>query len=149
MHQHSDAMSSLVEALLDYLNHAGPLIVTASPTAHDTAAKESPVSIRGRRTDFGAIVELSIATGWHVNANPAGPGLTPLEVQAEPPADEVVYPSSQLLAAAGVEAIPVLSNTVQIELHSSLPVQRCRITYQACDETRCVAPVREVIDIDA
>jgi hypothetical protein len=92
------------------------------------------------------VVELAIREGWHVNANPAGQAfLVPLVVSgAAGSVRRVSYPPAEPLEASlASEAIPTYRGRVQVRGQAAVgkgtPV--VSVTYQACDASRCLAPV--------
>ena len=96
-------------------------------------------------------VELRIAEGWHVNATPASADfLVATDVRsAQGQLRDVRYPEAGTLRSAlAREPIAVYAGSVRIEGEiepAPAGVPRVLVTYQACDETRCLSPVtREV-----
>src|SRR5262249_31434241 len=93
-------------------------------------------------------VELSIRAGWHVNANPASEeSLIPTSLSsARSPVRAVRYPEGERLGP-GPDAAAVYRGTVrlsgEIDVSGGDPV--IQLTYQACDDTRCLAPVPEEV----
>ncbi|HEX4964844.1 MAG TPA: DUF255 domain-containing protein [Thermoanaerobaculia bacterium] len=83
---------------------------------------------------------LEIAPGWHLQANPASePYLQPTEVHGE--LRGVVYPPGEMVTAAFAhEPLSVYSGTVEIRGEVS-GTGRVAVTYQCCDEGRCLPPV--------
>jgi len=96
-------------------------------------------------------VELRIAEGWHVNATPASADfLVATDVRvAQGQLRDVRYPEAGTLRSElAREPIAVYAGSVRIEGEiepAPAGVPRVLVTYQACDETRCLSPVtREV-----
>jgi uncharacterized protein YyaL (SSP411 family) len=86
-------------------------------------------------------VRLQIAPGWHVNANPASMEfLIPTRVAG--PVREIAYPAGERLrfAFAG-EELAVYSGDVAISGEAAAAATAVRLTYQACDDDRCLPPV--------
>ncbi len=98
-------------------------------------------------------VTLSIAEGWHVNANPASDEfLIPTQLV---PNDEIAlrkprYPKGHELALAFTDdPISVYDGTVEISAEAS-PLSgdaTVELTFQACDDRRCLPPVRRVLTV--
>jgi uncharacterized protein len=82
-------------------------------------------------------LSLTIAPGWHLNANPpADPALVPTTVAAEGARlRDVAYPAGDW---------PFYEGEAQIAgtLAADAPDARLVVTYQPCDESRCLPPVR-------
>ncbi len=98
-------------------------------------------------------VRLEIAGGWHVQANPAALAyLVPTAVEASPGTElrGVEYPPGEGLGAAfaGGE-LSVWGGDVEIraELRAGDGPARLRVTYQACDDRRCLPPVTRALEI--
>jgi uncharacterized protein YyaL (SSP411 family) len=88
---------------------------------------------------------LEIAPGWHLQANPASePYLVPTEVRSEKGTAEVRnvrYPEGESFASRfSEEAIAVYSGRVEITGEVS-GAGKLALTYQPCDESRCLPPV--------
>jgi len=112
---------------------------------------ESAVAVSAR---FGApdeggwrpfTVRLEIAGGWHVNANPASREfLIPTAVEAAGgELRAVAYPAGERFRFAFADdELEVYGGAVEIpgELRAGEGV-RLRVTYQACDDERCLPPV--------
>jgi len=90
-------------------------------------------------------LRLSIREGWHINANPASlEFLIPTRIEGDLRA--VVYPQGESFrpAFAG-EELQVYSGQIEIRGEISMRNPRLRLTYQACDDRRCLPPVTRVI----
>ncbi|MCP4664645.1 MAG: DUF255 domain-containing protein [bacterium] len=98
-------------------------------------------------------VLLEIADGWHVNANPASNEfLIPTRIEAhEGDLRDLRYPPGRKLASDFSEdEITVYDGKVTIhgELRpTGAGETTLRLTYQACDEERCLPPVRRELAI--
>jgi hypothetical protein len=105
------------------------------------------VSARARRGGPAASgwipfeVMLTIREGWHVNANPASlEFLVPTRLEGE--VREVRYPKgSKLKLGFSPQALSVWSGSVRLTGETKEGAQSLRLTYQACDDTRCLPPV--------
>jgi hypothetical protein len=93
-------------------------------------------------------VELAVKKGWHVNANPAGAGLVPLSVAGViGKVRGVRYPAAETWDG-GAGAVPVYAGRVvvegEIERRGGGAVS-VELSYQACDEARCLPPVERIV----
>jgi uncharacterized protein YyaL (SSP411 family) len=93
-------------------------------------------------------VDIEVRKGWHVNANPAGPGLVPTAVAGVVGrVRNVRYPAGEAWNG-GAGAVPVYRGRVTIDGE----VERrgggaasLEVTYQACDDARCLPPVARIV----
>ena len=134
-------------ALNRYLE-AGEETVTAPPTVSVTA------TVNAQKDDvFSVMLQLNIATGWHINANPVGQdNLIPTTLAVgDDTVSEIVsvaYPKGRsarfefsdepLNVYEGNLAIPLklrLKSDVEKNPHVIL-----KLTYQSCNETECLLP---------
>jgi thiol:disulfide interchange protein DsbD len=129
----------------------GGVVLVAAAT---TAGAVDDV-VRGRLTTSGgeAVVEATIAPGWHVNAHrPRDAFMIPTTLTLEPPAGvtagPVVYPEpvERRLAFAGDEPVLLYEGVVRFRAPlegtpapGAAPL-RASLRYQACDDTRCLPP---------
>ncbi len=92
-------------------------------------------------------VELEIREGWHVNANPASLDfLVPTRVAGEVRA--LAYPAGEAFRFAFADAeLSVLSGRATIAGEIAPGGRGVELTYQACDERRCLAPVTRRLDL--
>jgi hypothetical protein len=91
------------------------------------------------------VVELVVRPGFHVNANPANdPALVPTGVSGVVGGvRDVRYPPGEDEAR-----VPVYRGRVRIEgevEHRGGGAAAIEVTYQACDESRCLPPVSRVV----
>ncbi|HEX3554048.1 MAG TPA: DUF255 domain-containing protein [Thermoanaerobaculia bacterium] len=94
---------------------------------------------------------LEIATGWHLQANPASePYLVPTEVKAEGgELRSVQYPPGEPATAAFAHE-PLSVYTGKVEITGEVAgTDRLAVTYQACDDARCLPPVRRTLGAPA
>jgi uncharacterized protein len=95
-------------------------------------------------------VELTIREGWHVNANPASePTLVPTSLAPERGAVRSLrYPEGEPFGPEA-EAVAVYRGRVrlvgEVEVAEGSPT--VRLTYQACDDSRCLPPVTEQVTL--
>jgi thioredoxin:protein disulfide reductase len=100
-----------------------------------------------------AVVEVTIAPGWHVNASaPRDAFMIPTTLTVAPPpgvtAGAVVYPDAveRRLAVAGDKPVLLYEGTVRMTAALSgtptpgAPPLRAVVRYQACDDGRCLPP---------
>ena len=139
-----------------------PVLARAEPKPDGPDALAMPrsqdhVGVRALRgadaTSFRVVV--SIDEGWHVNANPASNRfLIPTGVELpDDAAARITYPEGHAFAPAFAdEPIQVYEGSVEIavelESQAALPEQ-VQVRYQACDETRCLAPHRESVALES
>ena len=97
---------------------------------------------------------LTIAPGWHVNANPASdPYLIPTEVKGKGGTVRgLLYPApEQLQPSYAAEPIAIYQGKVEVtgEVHADQPGADAGLllTYQACDAERCLPPVTREVEI--
>jgi len=96
-------------------------------------------------------VRLSVAPGWHVNANPASDDfLIPTTVEATAGELRALrYPPAKRLELAFAERpVAVWDGTVEIA-GEMRPAESARLllTYQACDDQRCLPPIQRELTI--
>ncbi len=123
------------------------LLATGAPAADEV--------VRGRLTvdTRRAVVEVTVASGWHVNAHaPRDKFLIPTTLELKPPpglhVGEVTYPEpvERKLTFLGGETALLYEGT----LYFTAPVEgvaesgggplRAALRYQACDDSRCLPP---------
>ncbi len=114
-------------------------------TGLPTSLAESIVDGSVERVGDEFRLSLQIQDGWHVNANPASsPYLIPTEVAGD--VSGVRYPEGEALQFSFTdEAISVYSGNVTLE--GKLSGQRLVLTYQACDDSRCLSPVDRTFEV--
>ena len=132
---------------------AGLLVLAVAPRTAGAVDAPDVVSARLQATASEAVVEVTIAPGWHVNAHhPRDKFLIPTTLEVIPPpgvrAGAVEYPDpiERVLAFAGRE--PLLLYEGHIRLTASLdgaarpeaPPLRARLRFQACNDTICLRP---------
>jgi hypothetical protein len=129
----------------------------AAPAASAAALEEEAyeaVEVEGRlgTSDDDAWkpfrVELAVRAGWHVNANPAGDGLVATGVAGVTGrVREVRYPAGESWDGGG-GPVPVYRGRVVVEGLVERTVggaASVELTYQACDEGRCLPPVSRIV----
>ena len=111
---------------------------------------------------FNVTVQLKVAKGWHINANPPGQeGLIPTTVSVAPDAPvEIVsvnYPKGESVHFDfSDESLAVYTGdiTIQVKLkpkpdisrEEAFPVQ-LELRYQACNDTQCLPPATSMIQL--
>jgi len=98
-------------------------------------------------------VALQVADGWHVNANPASLDyLIPTSVAADGAAvRNLAYPpAEELRFAFADQVLAVWQGEVAItgEIDGVASARAIRLTYQACDDQRCLPPVSIDLPLD-
>ncbi len=129
-----------------------PTLATAVERYHEgpatslEALADSVVSSRVETTPSGFRAVLSVREGWHVNANPASsPYLIPTEIRDG--ARDVSYPPGEVMTFAfSREPLSVYAGEVAISFDADLATS-VTLVYQACDETRCLSPVRRELKL--
>ena len=93
-------------------------------------------------------VEMTIRKGWHVNANPAGPGLVATGVAGVVGRlRNVRYPAGEAWDGGG-GPVPVYQGRVTIEgevERQGSGAGGIEVGYQACDDARCLPPVTRIV----
>ncbi len=114
------------------------------PATSLEALAASVVVSRVETTPSGFRAILSVKEGWHVNANPASsPYLIPTEIKDG--ARNVTYPPGKVMTFAfSKEPLSVYDGDVVLPFEADGPVM---VVYQACDDTRCLAPVRRKLEL--
>jgi hypothetical protein len=93
-------------------------------------------------------VDLKIRKGWHLNANPAGASLVATSiVPVLGKLRGLRYPQGEPFGPAS-DVIPVYRGQVRIEGeidHRGGGAPAVELTYQACDDARCLPPVTRLV----
>ncbi len=92
---------------------------------------------------------LSIRDGWHLNANPASLGfLKPTQVEGAVRA--VRYPAGRMLDLSFAESpVSVYSGTLTLEGEIADGETAVLVTYQACDDRRCLPAITRQVAVSA
>ncbi len=118
--------------------------IPAAPEARPDFAERGPVRLRARRIEGEVAVDFTIEAGWHVQSrNPSRPELVPTRVAFRgSAAAEPAYPSAENTTVAG-DRLAVYSGdfsvTAMLPGNGAVAVD---VEFQACDDSRCLAPVR-------
>ncbi len=93
-------------------------------------------------------IELDIREGWHVNANPASLDfLIPTAVEGG--VRDLAYPAGESFRFEfAPEEISVYSGTATVRGQASPESPELQVTYQACDDRRCLPPVTESVRLE-
>jgi uncharacterized protein YyaL (SSP411 family) len=122
----------------------------ASGARRPSSSRSGPVTVSASRRGEGPItVRFSIEPGWHVQSHaPARRDLVATRVSI-PSGAEAVYPAAQSVTVAG-ETLSVYSGdfsvTVEPPSGTAPPLD---VEFQACDDSRCLAPVRLSLETPA
>ncbi len=142
-------------ALNDYLTSAEDL----EPSSDAVVA--AIAKVKGKSDEvFNVELQLKIAAGWHINANPAGQDYlipTTVELDANAPVEivDVAYPKGRSMRFEfSDEPLNVYEEnlTISLRLKQKPNVQRkknapltLKLTYQPCNDTECLFP--ETLDV--
>ncbi len=121
------------------LRHGGP---SSSSSPADDVVVATAAAAGGPAAGWRPlVVRLEIAAGWHVNANPASEEwLIPTAVAGE--VRRLRYPPGEPLRFAFTDGeIAVYSGRTEIRGEASPSAAAVSVTYQACDDRRCLPPV--------
>jgi uncharacterized protein YyaL (SSP411 family) len=167
---HTDAVRTLAIALRRYheIAEAGDVAHQAEDLAARERTADAPATHKLEEAAAGLVLpvlhldaegedgwrpfrlELTIEPGWHVQANPASADyLIPTSLRAEgAEIRDLRYPPGTEVTAAFAHApLAVYAGTVEIagEIAAVKPGSRLALTFQPCDEARCLPEVtREV-----
>ena len=142
-------------SLNDYLTPAEDLEPPSDAVVAATA------KIKGKSDEvFNVELQLKIASGWHINANPAGQDYlipTTVELDAKAPVEivDIAYPKGRSMRFEfSDEPLNVYEEnlTISLRLKQKPDVQRkknapitLKLTYQPCNDTECLFP--ETLDV--
>jgi hypothetical protein len=138
--RYPDSARTLALAIDRYHREVEPPLETLAMSVVEARAELVPGSQRFR-------VVLEFASGWHVNANPASsPYLIPTEVRGG--VRDVTYPAGKAMTFSFSDrALSVYDGKVSIEGELGPGVTSLDLVYQACDDTRCLAPVERALEL--
>ena len=125
------------------------------------AVVAATVEVKGKSDEgFNIELQLNIAAGWHINANPAGqdyliPTTVELDVNTSVEIVDIVYPKGRSTRFAfSDEPLNVYEESLTIPLRlkqkrnvtreKNIPIT-LKLTYQPCNDTECLFP--ETLDI--
>ena len=159
-----EGMSAMVQAMLQYVRKAGPFSTAAGAEAIGTdrplSAQEIAHRIVSVRSEWNGAhelhVQLNIAHGFHINAHDVSGNAfliaTSVNVVEDPTATVEYPPGQELKTPFANEPIRVYGGDVKLVVRLA-KLQRdgskltLRLTYQACDDSACLAPVTKEIVI--
>ncbi len=151
---HPAAVATVAQALLRFTDGPGAGDRRARvPSALERLAAEvvaSSVRLSGPAGEDGwrpFAVELDIRAGWHVNANPVAlEFLVPTRVAGD--VRGLAYPAGEAFRSAFADSeLSVYSGREAIAGELAPGARAVELTYQACDERRCLAPVTRRLEI--
>jgi uncharacterized protein YyaL (SSP411 family) len=136
---------------------AAPPAASASPTAAEPpgVAMAKEVLKASVRLEAAAdaegwrpfVLDLEIRDGWHVNANPASLHYL-IPTQVEGTLRQVAYPAGRRLRFPfAPDEIAVYTGKAAIRGQVGPRARALRLTYQACDEQRCLPPVHTTVPL--
>jgi uncharacterized protein YyaL (SSP411 family) len=160
--EQAEAMSAMVQAAMNVVKAAGPLHVEPPKSLADQAG---PVTPAQRATEIVSIktewatptdlrVHLDILPGFHLNAQKTSGSipLLPTTLIVAGAVATVEYPPPQEMRVQFSDE-PILVYTDRVTLHAvfSVPVARPELilTYQACDDSACLPPVKKRFILEA
>ena len=142
-------------ALNDYLTSAEDL----EPSSDAVVAASAKVKGKSDKI-FDVELQIKIATGWHINANPAGQDYlipTTVELDANAPVEivDIAYPKGRSMRFEfSDEPLNVYEESLTIPLRlrqkpnvaqkKNTPIT-LKLTYQPCNDTECLFP--ETLDV--
>lgn len=150
-------MTNMQRAVLQFTLSAGEnwLKQLTAPAAGALRLADGPVTAEAEAVAGSPgvyRVRLTIAEGYHVNANPASAEfLVPTQITAAGVELNVTYPPGTLKQYPFAEQpIAVYEGGVEFGVEASGAVESLRIEYQACTDTACLEPaaVRVGVDLD-
>jgi uncharacterized protein YyaL (SSP411 family) len=120
----------------------------SGPETSFEALAASVVDARLEPSTIGYRALLKVREGWHINANPASsPYLIPTEIQGG--VRSVSYPPGESMTFAfSKEPLFVYDGEVEIEFEAGRDATGVTLVYQACDQTRCLAPVSRELPLE-
>lgn len=150
----SESMSAMLEAAHVYLRSQPPLSFSAKTSgkqfaAPDRVALEAVEATARWQDEHNLITRIQIQGGFHINGPDARGGLVPTQIFTHGAGrPKIEYPPVQSIQIAG-ETLEGYVGAVEIRIHLPKSVERqdlrVELQYQACDETRCLAPIRKTI----
>ena len=151
------ALKRLGEAPRPAVSAPAPAMATAPPAPAPDALEEEAYGAVEIDARLGSSddddwkpfrVEIAVRKGWHVNAHPAGPGLVATAVAGVVGGvRHLRYPAGEAWDG-GAGPVPIYRGRATIEGE----VERrgggaasLEVTYQACDDARCLPPVARIV----
>ncbi|OJU63617.1 MAG: hypothetical protein BGO01_02950 [Armatimonadetes bacterium 55-13] len=138
-------------ALLDESGHShedshevdlSSVVATTPPQAPEVIVE---TLTRELRSDGKGTVRISIPEGFHINSStPPARWLIPTKIEVQPIKVVVDYPPANNDRYEGILEIPF---TVELPPGQSGAEFELKVSYQACTETECLAPVEKAFDM--
>ena len=125
--------------------------IPAAPAGRPSSAARGPVRVRVERREGEVSVRFSLDPGWHVQSRtPSRPELVPTRVTVRAPAaGEPAYPSAEIRTVAG-DRLSVYSGDFSVTAKTpGSDAAAVDVEFQACDDSRCLAPARLELEAPA
>ncbi|MEO0513970.1 MAG: DUF255 domain-containing protein [Planctomycetota bacterium] len=111
-----------------------------------------PVTVQVKPVEGEALayrVVLTVAEGYHLNANPASAeGLIATQVSAASAALDVTYPAGETETYLFAdEPLRVYTGRVELLVKADRPIDELTLTYQACTDAACLEPATRTIGL--
>lgn len=156
---YAESMSSMVQAMSQYLNAADGFTVRPGPLESEepiTKRAEDVVQLAARWASPTVLeIRATIADGFHINAHDVGQGLVAAALHVDAGGAQVTYPAAieQRFPFAD-EAIRVYAGEVKfivqfVQRPKAGSSVRVSLTYQACNDSTCLAPASKAVTIAA
>jgi len=147
-------MTHMMRAALEGLSELPAMWAAALEESDESAGGGAarPVTVQVKPIEGEALayrVILTVAAGYHLNANPASAeGLIATQVAAADAELDVTYPAGEsetyLFAE---EPLRVYTGRVEIVVRPFGPIDQVTLTYQACTDAACLEPVTRTISL--
>jgi len=132
---------------------ASAAVAAPAPPGEALAKEVVKTGVRVEAAGAGAagwrpfVLDLEIRGGWHVNANPASLDFL-IPTQVEGTLRRVAYPVGQRLRFPfAPDEIAVYTGKAAIRGEVGPRERALRLTYQVCDEQRCLPPVHTTVPL--
>ncbi len=151
-------MSAMVQAAMNFVAHRGPLQINPGQQTSQMPIR-APETVRAAarwQNDREILLSLEILDGFHINANDVSSvdaQLVSTRVAVIGQDNAVIeYPPAQLQRFEySDDSIPVYSGKIQILIRlpdkSARRASQLSLTFQACSDSACLAPVTRTIDV--
>ncbi len=141
------------------LDSATPPLVTALGSETSALVSATAEIESHSNSVFNVVLRLNIASGWHINANPAGqdnliPTTITLDVDTSVEIVDVAYPKGRSAHFEfSEESLNVYEGNLTIPLRLVSKREKntqitLKLTYQPCNETECLLPQTVAILLD-
>ncbi|MEM1109560.1 MAG: DUF255 domain-containing protein [Planctomycetota bacterium] len=147
------AMTHMTRAALFATSELPPdwaVVLEAAGVSDSPTSSTPPVVVQVKPIEEQANayrVVLSVAQGYHLNANPASDeSLVATSVSAEGVEADVAYPPAETETYLfSNQPLDVYSGRVEIVVRADQPISSLTLTYQACTDSACLEPVTRTI----